>query len=173
MVQFHQAGAGGYARACPGRAPGRRSPWSGIEVLVAAGLALIRPVLAQPGGRGERSGPTGRPGRRVAPVAADSGRQGRAAGLMGRRSERDALDRLAGAVQAGESRALVVRGEPGVGKTVLLDHQSPALASLHRLDQPVQRAAFTEPVDQSCRAAPPPGIHGHRRYPASRSPGGA
>jgi hypothetical protein len=41
---------------------------------------------------------------------------------MDRRSEREALDRLAGAVQAGESRALVVRGEPGVGKTVLLDY---------------------------------------------------
>ncbi|HEY4464595.1 MAG TPA: AAA family ATPase, partial [Streptosporangiaceae bacterium] len=37
-------------------------------------------------------------------------------------SERDALDRLVGAVHAGESRALVVRGEPGVGKTVLLDY---------------------------------------------------
>jgi DNA-binding CsgD family transcriptional regulator len=41
---------------------------------------------------------------------------------MDRHSERDALDRLVGAVHAGESRALVVRGEPGVGKTVLLDY---------------------------------------------------
>ena len=32
------------------------------------------------------------------------------------------LDRLVGAVRAGESRALVVRGEPGVGKTALLDY---------------------------------------------------
>jgi DNA-binding CsgD family transcriptional regulator len=39
-----------------------------------------------------------------------------------RRSERDALDRLVDAVRTGESRALVVRGDPGVGKTVLLDH---------------------------------------------------
>jgi hypothetical protein len=32
------------------------------------------------------------------------------------------LDRLLDAVRAGESRALVVRGEPGVGKTALLDY---------------------------------------------------
>ena len=41
---------------------------------------------------------------------------------MGRLSERDALDRLTDGVQAGESRALVVRGYPGVGKSVLLDY---------------------------------------------------
>jgi len=41
---------------------------------------------------------------------------------MGRRSERDLLDRLIEAVRAGESRALVVRGEPGVGKTALLEY---------------------------------------------------
>jgi KaiC/GvpD/RAD55 family RecA-like ATPase len=32
------------------------------------------------------------------------------------------LDRLIAAVRAGESRVLVVRGEPGAGKTALLDH---------------------------------------------------
>src|SRR6201985_3714914 len=42
--------------------------------------------------------------------------------LIGRRSECDRLDRLIQAVRAGESRALVVRGEPGVGKTALLDY---------------------------------------------------
>ena len=46
----------------------------------------------------------------------------RADGLTGRRSERDALDRLAAAVRGGQSRALVVRGDPGVGKTALLDY---------------------------------------------------
>jgi DNA-binding CsgD family transcriptional regulator len=39
-----------------------------------------------------------------------------------RRGERGVLDRLVEAVRAGESRALVVRGDPGVGKTVLLDY---------------------------------------------------
>ena len=46
----------------------------------------------------------------------------RATALTGRRSERDVLDRLIEAVGAGESRALVVRGEPGVGKTALLEY---------------------------------------------------
>jgi DNA-binding CsgD family transcriptional regulator len=48
--------------------------------------------------------------------------RGRAAGLTGRRSERDVLDRLIDAVRAGEGRALVVTGEPGMGKTALLDY---------------------------------------------------
>jgi hypothetical protein len=42
--------------------------------------------------------------------------------LRGRGSECGALDRLIEAVQAGASRVLVVRGEPGVGKTALLDY---------------------------------------------------
>jgi DNA-binding CsgD family transcriptional regulator len=42
--------------------------------------------------------------------------------LRDRHSECDTLDRLVDAVRAGESRALVVRGEPGVGKTALLEY---------------------------------------------------
>jgi DNA-binding CsgD family transcriptional regulator len=42
--------------------------------------------------------------------------------LLGRGRECQALDRLLRAVRAGESRALVVRGEPGVGKSALLDY---------------------------------------------------
>src|SRR6202022_3119084 len=42
--------------------------------------------------------------------------------LTGRRSECDVLDGLIEGVRAGESRALVVRGEPGVGKTALSDY---------------------------------------------------
>jgi DNA-binding CsgD family transcriptional regulator len=42
--------------------------------------------------------------------------------LTDRLSERRALDRLVGAVQAGESGVLVLRGDPGVGKSVLLDY---------------------------------------------------
>jgi hypothetical protein len=55
-------------------------------------------------------------------MTADPGRVGRAAGLTNRRGECSALGRLVEAVRAGESRALVVRGDPGVGKTVLLDY---------------------------------------------------
>ncbi len=50
--------------------------------------------------------------------------RGRAVELQGRRSECAVLDRLIEAVRAGESRALVLRGEPGVGKTALLDYLS-------------------------------------------------
>src|SRR3954463_1744372 len=42
--------------------------------------------------------------------------------LIGRDAERNLLDRLGSAVRAGESRTLVVRGEPGVGKTALLEY---------------------------------------------------
>jgi DNA-binding CsgD family transcriptional regulator len=42
--------------------------------------------------------------------------------LLGRGPECAALDRLLGAVRAGQSGALVVRGEPGVGKTALLEY---------------------------------------------------
>jgi AAA ATPase domain len=43
-------------------------------------------------------------------------------GLAGRHSECGVLDRLVDVVRAGQSRALVVAGEPGVGKTALLDY---------------------------------------------------
>jgi DNA-binding CsgD family transcriptional regulator len=42
--------------------------------------------------------------------------------LRGRSREMNALGDLVTAVRAGESRVLVVRGEPGVGKTALLDY---------------------------------------------------
>src|SRR5579863_2134806 len=48
----------------------------------------------------------------------------RTAKLVDRLEERDALDRLVDAVRVGESRVLVLRGEPGVGKTALLDYVS-------------------------------------------------
>jgi DNA-binding CsgD family transcriptional regulator len=55
-------------------------------------------------------------------MATDFPARGGVAVLRGRRSECAVLDRLIDAVRAGESRALVVRGEPGVGKTALLDY---------------------------------------------------
>jgi len=39
-----------------------------------------------------------------------------------RLAECEVLDRLVEAVQLGKSQALVVRGEPGVGKTALLEY---------------------------------------------------
>lgn len=44
--------------------------------------------------------------------------------LVGREEELRALDDLLDAVRGGESRALVIQGEPGVGKTALLDYLS-------------------------------------------------
>ena len=97
------------------------------------------------------------------------GWRGRATRLTDRVGERDALDRLAQAVQIGQSRALVVRGDPGVGKTVLLDYlagraaaagcrvaralgvQSEmelAFAGLHQLCAPLLNRAERLPVPQ-------------------------
>jgi len=47
---------------------------------------------------------------------------GRHAPLRGRATELTALARLVEAVLAGQSRVLVIRGEPGAGKTALLDY---------------------------------------------------
>ncbi|MCI2421391.1 AAA family ATPase [Saccharopolyspora sp. K220] len=48
--------------------------------------------------------------------------RGGAAELRGRRSELAVLDRLIEAVRGGKSRVLVIRGEPGIGKTALLEY---------------------------------------------------
>lgn len=45
-----------------------------------------------------------------------------ASGLIGRREECESLDRLLAAARAGRSQVLVVRGEAGVGKSVLLEY---------------------------------------------------
>jgi DNA-binding CsgD family transcriptional regulator len=118
-------------------------------------------------------------------MTAHPGQWSRATELKDRRSERVALDRLIEAVRAGHSRALVVRGDPGVGKTVLLDYlagqasaagcrvvhavgvQSEmelAFAGLHQLCAPMLGRAKLLPVPQhdalltafGLSAGPPP-----------------
>src|SRR4030088_436532 len=100
-------------------------------------------------------------------MTAHSGLRGPGAGLTGRPRERGVLDRFVAGVRAGEGRALVVRGEPGVGKTVLLDYlarrasgcrvaraagvQSEmelAFAALHQLCAPMLDHAGSLPVPQ-------------------------
>ncbi len=56
-------------------------------------------------------------------VSGDEGRsRWRADALVGRDSERRLLDQLVSALRLGESRVLVLRGEPGVGKSALLGY---------------------------------------------------
>ena len=55
-------------------------------------------------------------------MAADFTVRGGAMELIDRDAERDTLDRFVAAIRAGESQALVVSGEAGVGKTALLDY---------------------------------------------------
>ena len=72
-------------------------------------------------------GPPGRnPGRDLALARCSSQRHPRSAGtatrLIGRDAERGVLDRLLDDVRGGASRALVVHGEAGMGKTALLEY---------------------------------------------------
>src|SRR3954468_1114453 len=60
-------------------------------------------------------------------------------GLLDRDRERDVLERLVAGVRAGRSGVLVLRGDPGVGKTALLRHLSAAAESRR-----VARAAGVE-----------------------------
>ena len=99
---------------------------------------------------------------------------GRHASLRGRASELTALARLVEDVLAGHSRVLVIRGEPGAGKTALLDYlarQAPgcrvvravgvqsemelAFAGLHQLCVPMMTRldGLPEPQREALRTA--------------------
>jgi DNA-binding CsgD family transcriptional regulator len=55
-------------------------------------------------------------------MSALSPARGRASGLIGRRGDCELLDHLIEGVRAGAGQALIVRGEPGVGKSALLEY---------------------------------------------------
>ncbi len=107
----------------------------------------------------------------------------RAVALIGRGAPCRELDHLVGAIGGGQSRALVVRGEPGIGKTALLDYLAAhapgcrverttgiqseldlAFAGLHQLCQPMldhleavpapQRAALRTALGMSVGPVP-------------------
>jgi len=65
-----------------------------------------------------------RPGRRArrGPLG------GRRVSLRGRSKQSAAVDRLPADVRAGRGRALVIRGEPGIGKTALLGYAADSAA---------------------------------------------
>jgi hypothetical protein len=65
--------------------------------------------------------------------------------LLDRLPERGALSELLDVARAGRSGVLVIRGEPGVGKTALLEYAVESAAGLH-----VARVASSS----SARAAP-------------------
>jgi len=50
--------------------------------------------------------------------------------LLNRQRERAVLDGLLGDLRSGRGRALVVRGEAGVGKSALLEHMAGAAAEM-------------------------------------------
>lgn len=51
--------------------------------------------------------------------------------LVGRRTERAALDGLLAAVRSGHSATLVITGEAGIGKTALVDHAVSSATDIH------------------------------------------
>src|SRR5882757_3292916 len=100
-------------------------------------------------------------------MTAHPGIGGPAGGLADRLSERGVLDRFVASVRTGEGQVLVMRGEPGVGKTVLLDYlggrasgcrvaraagvqteMELAFAGLHQLCAPMLDHAESLPVPQ-------------------------
>src|SRR6478752_7519862 len=98
-------------------------PLNGVGHELAAPSVRFRQgrTLAAPCSRLSAGGPrwhnAGGPDRMGEDVDASAGRV-----LVDRRVARDALDRFVDAVRMGDSRALVLWGDAGVGKTVLLDY---------------------------------------------------
>ena len=74
--------------------------------------------------------PSARAASTTGRMAMDASPHRHGSGLTGRRAECGVLDRLIEAVRAGESQVLVVHGEPGVGKTALLEYAIESAAGL-------------------------------------------
>ena len=117
----------------PDRADGPRRPVQSGDRCPHVHQRAHRPVPPTQGVRQARHRVTHaarpRPARltvRLSPLpvqmAADFTVRGGAMELIDRDAERDTLDRFVAAIRAGESQALVVSGEAGVGKTALLDY---------------------------------------------------
>lgn len=68
-------------------------------------------------------------------VHADGG--AKLVGLVGRRAEREVVETLLAGARAGQSGALVVRGQAGIGKTALLEHVRSVAAAGFRVENSV------------------------------------
>jgi MoxR-like ATPase len=84
--------------------------------------------------------------------------------LVGRRSESEFLDELLVAAREGYGRALVVHGEPGIGKTALLEYAIAAANDFRVLRTVGNEAEMALPfaaLNQLCS----PGLEGVDRLP--------
>ncbi len=91
-----------------------------------------------------------------------------AAMLLDRDSEREQLDRLIADVRVGESRALVLRGEAGIGKTALLrymERQAAGFKVVQAAGIEAERGLPFAALHQSCA----PLLDGSRRLPGPQS----
>jgi DNA-binding CsgD family transcriptional regulator len=85
--------------------------------------------------------------------------------LIGREAERSALRELVDAAREGRGGALLIRGEPGVGKTALLRY-----AESHAPDLRVARAVGVEAESEIAFAAVDQAVRAFGRSPARLSP---
>jgi len=106
----------GFGAAIPKLQPGNPRPY------LTAPLPLASSASAEPDAIGT---PTSR-----AQLGTPSECRAAATELTGRGNQCAALDELIAAVHRGESRALVLRGEAGIGKTALLDYLVAAASGL-------------------------------------------
>ncbi|MFI6727328.1 AAA family ATPase [Streptomyces atratus] len=85
-------------------------------------------------------------------------------GLLGRRRESDVLDRLLDGIRSRRGGALVVRGEPGIGKTALIDHAlaTPGLKVLRVVGAEFESELAFAALHQLCR----PTLRWQERLPA-------
>src|SRR2546423_8086487 len=104
--------------------------------------------------------------------------------LLGRESERLALERLLAEAREGKSGVLALVGEPGIGKTTLLDHTAEAAEDMQILrargveaEAEIPFAGLAEllrpggaPAPRRSPRPPPPPPRRAPRPPAGRSP---
>lgn len=145
MVRSHCAGLVMSPRLAPSMSVMNLSP---VPVSTSTRLSRSSPISYNARGKSVCSCPGCLAGGEGVGRSGEDGAERSDGGGVGldRRSERQALDRLLAAVRAGESRALVLSGEPGAGKSALLDHLAGQATAYH-----VVRAAGSQ-WKRNCRS---------------------